>query len=125
MILDTNAISALADADPDIARVLGDTTDAALPFIAYAEFRYGLHGSSRPEIGMQQLVQLAKNLPLLFPNFDTLEIYAQLKDQLKRKGRNIPENDLWIAALARQHDSPVLSQDRHFDYVPSIRRIGW
>lgn len=125
MILDTNAISALADADPDIARVLGNTTDAALPYIAYAEFRYGLHGSSRPEIGLQQLAQLANNLPLLFPDFETLEIYAQLKDQLKRIGHKIPENDLWIAALARQHDMPVLSQDRHFDLVPGIRRIGW
>lgn len=125
MILDTNAISALADADPDIAQVLGDTTDAALPFIAYAEFRYGLHGSSRPEIGMQQLARLAKNLPLLFPDFDTLEIYALLKDQLKRNGRKIPDNDLWIAALAQQHDMPILSQDRHFDHVPGIQRIGW
>ena len=37
----------------------------------------------------------------------------------------IPSNDIWIAALCRQHSLPLLSRDRHFDLVPGIRRIGW
>jgi predicted nucleic acid-binding protein len=32
---------------------------------------------------------------------------------------------VWIAALARQHALPILSRDRHFDFVPGLRRIGW
>lgn len=40
-------------------------------------------------------------------------------------GRLIPTNDIWIAALARRHHTPVLSQDRHFDHVPGIQRIDW
>lgn len=125
MILDTNAISALADNNPALAQELATTSTAALPFIAYAEFRYGLHGSNRPEVGLQLLANLTEKLPLLFPSPETLEAYALLKDDLKRNGLKIPDNDLWIAALARQHDMPVLSQDRHFDDVPDIRRIGW
>lgn len=37
----------------------------------------------------------------------------------------IPGNDFWIAALMRQHALPLLSQDRHFDFVSGIRRVGW
>ena len=38
---------------------------------------------------------------------------------------NIPENDLWIAALVRQYDLPLLSKDRHFDSVQGISRLSW
>ena len=54
------------------------------------------------------------------------EIILELKQlELKRKGRPIPTNDIWIAALCRQHSLPLLSRDRHFDLVPGIRRVGW
>ncbi|MCI0331669.1 MAG: hypothetical protein L0228_00410 [Planctomycetes bacterium] len=52
-------------------------------------------------------------------------MYAAIRHGLTRKGRPIPENDLWIAALARQHALDILSQDSHFDQVEGIRRISW
>jgi tRNA(fMet)-specific endonuclease VapC len=55
----------------------------------------------------------------------TLEQYASIKDLLKRAGKPIPDNDIWIAAFARQYDMPVLSRDRHCDLIPSIQRLGW
>jgi len=55
----------------------------------------------------------------------TADWYASIRDELKRKGRPIPENDLWIAALARQHKLEIVSNDPHFDNLRGIRRIGW
>jgi len=40
-------------------------------------------------------------------------------------GTPIPANDCWIAALAQQHRLPIISQDRHFDSVKGIQRIGF
>jgi predicted nucleic acid-binding protein len=37
----------------------------------------------------------------------------------------IPVNDLWIAALCRQHGHDLLSRDQHFDQVTGLRRISW
>ncbi len=51
--------------------------------------------------------------------------YADIRDELKRSGRPIPANDLWIAALTRQHVLPLLSRDQHFEFVPGLKRIGW
>ncbi|MFN7976291.1 MAG: hypothetical protein U0166_28820 [Acidobacteriota bacterium] len=31
----------------------------------------------------------------------------------------------WIAALALQHELPVLSRDEHFDSVPALSRVTW
>ena len=65
------------------------------------------------------------NCRVLTVDAGTAERYAEVRDELKRKGRPIPGNDLWIAALTRQHALPLLSQDRHFDFVPGLERLGW
>ena len=56
---------------------------------------------------------------------NTAERYAEVRDELWHRGRPIPGNDLWIAALARQYGLPLLSRDGHFDYVAGMKRIGW
>jgi len=55
----------------------------------------------------------------------TTRRYAEIRLQLTSAGTPIPMNDLWIAAIARQHKMPVLSRDVHFDHVSGITRIGW
>ena len=37
----------------------------------------------------------------------------------------IPENDIWIAALAIQHGLAVASRDAHFDHVKGPKRVSW
>ena len=51
--------------------------------------------------------------------------YAKVCRDLKQTGQSIPANDARIAAIARQHKLPLLSRDKHFDFVPGLRRIGW
>jgi len=48
------------------------------------------------------------------------EQYARLFVQLKRAGTPVPDNDLWIAALALQHDLVLISRDRHFTFIPQL-----
>jgi tRNA(fMet)-specific endonuclease VapC len=43
---------------------------------------------------------------------------------VKKKGKPIPANDLWIAALCPQYPLPLLSRDRHFDFVSGLQRIN-
>lgn len=45
--------------------------------------------------------------------------------ELKGKGKPIPTNDLWIAALCRPHSMPLVSRDRLFDWVAGSKRVGW
>jgi tRNA(fMet)-specific endonuclease VapC len=125
MILDTNALSALAGRDPALIRLLNDGEDPSLSFVAVAEFQFGLLGSTRPHAGFELLEQLARSVPVIYPNADTLPYYAAIADQLKRAGRPIPHNDMWTGALARQHSLPVVSRDRHFDWITGLQRLEW
>ena len=56
---------------------------------------------------------------------ETASAYAGIRLSLKAAGTPIPVNDAWIAALARQHQLPVLSRDTHFDAVENLERISW
>lgn len=125
MILDTNALSALAAKEPAILGQLDEVEELAVSFIAMAEFQFGLLGSKRPEAGFALLRQLATMVPVFYPDADTVAHYAWVADHLKQKGRPIPHNDMWTAALARQHSLAVLSRDRHFDEVDEIVRLDW
>ncbi len=125
MILDTNAVSAMADRHPALLKIVGGADALALSFATVAEFYYGLLGSSRPGAGIELIRRLEGALPVLFPDAGTIRHYAWIAEHLKRKGRAIPHNDIWTASLARQHALPILSLDRRFDYIDGIQRLGW
>jgi len=125
VILDTNAVSAILAADPDIAAVLGNAASHHLSVVVIAEYQFGMLSSRYRqvlEIGFHQLVSHSTILPC---DRDTATWYATIRHELKLIGRPIPEGDLWIAALARQHSLEIVSQDTHFDQVDQVVRIGW
>ena len=125
MILDTNAVSAMADQDQKIAKVLGAPSSQYLPVPVLAEYRSGVINSRYRKSLETWLDQLEKSRLILNIDAVTAHHYAVLKNKLKTAGRMIPINDIWIAALALQHHLPILSEDRHFDGITGIKRIGW
>ncbi|MGH9513289.1 MAG: type II toxin-antitoxin system VapC family toxin [Terriglobales bacterium] len=125
MILDTNALSAAADDDPAVIAHLARADQLAIPVIVLGEYRYGI-AQSRHRAGYANWLKgLLHDCLVLDANEPTSHYYAEITLELKQKGRPIPTNDIWIAALCRQHSLPLLSRDRHFDLVPGIKRIGW
>ena len=125
MILDTNAVSAAADDDPAIIAILARAEQVAIPVIVIGEYRYGIAQSRRRAICENWLTSLIQDCFVLDINEPTTHHYAEIVLELKRIGKSIPTNDLWIAALCRQHRLPLLSRDRHFDLVAGTKRIGW
>jgi tRNA(fMet)-specific endonuclease VapC len=125
LILDTNGLSAMADGDTKLEQLLRQAGDIAIPVIVLGEYRYGI-GQSRNRTRYERwLAGVIANCRVLAVDEVTAERYADIRGELKRAGSPIPGNDLWIAALARQHASTLLSRDRHFDFVPGLKRLGW
>jgi len=125
MIVDTNALSAAADADPAILALLARADQMAIPVIVLGEYRYGIGQSRRRASYESWLTDLLRDCLVLDVNEPTTQHYAEIVLELKRLGKPIPTNDLWIAALCRQHSLPLLSRDRHFDLVAGTKRIAW
>jgi predicted nucleic acid-binding protein len=125
LILDTNAVSALLAGDPTLGKVLASERRHHLPVIVIGEYRYGLL-SSRYRDQLQGLLEgLIRESIVLLVDETTAETYSEVRHELRLKGRPVPENDVWLAALARQHHQPVVSRDGHFDLIPNIRRLTW
>jgi tRNA(fMet)-specific endonuclease VapC len=125
MILDTNAVSALSFENADLVEALGVGPRHHLPVIVIGEYEFGLAGSTRNRELKSWFALLVSESVVLTVDRETATHYSAICATLKRKGTPIPTNDLWIAALAKQHDLPILSRDEHFDVVPDIRRVDW
>ena len=125
MILDTNALSAAADDDPALTALLARAEQMAIPVIVLGEYRHGIAQSRNRASYESWLTGLLHDCMVLDINEPTTHYYAEITLELKRKGKPIPTNDIWIAALCRQHSLPLVSRDRHFDFVAGSKRIEW
>lgn len=125
MILDTNAVSALFAGDAALLPLVAGEPRLHLPVVVIGEYRYGLLRSRQRRTLAGLLDTLVAESRVLEIDLATTERYAEVRDELRRRGTPIPENDVWIAALARQHELPVVSRDEHFDQVAGLDRRGW
>jgi tRNA(fMet)-specific endonuclease VapC len=125
VILDTNALSDFASGDPLLGRLLGTIDALALPSIVLGEYRFGLAASRHRKVRKAWLAARERDCRVLKVDGETARHYAEVRSELKARGTPIPENDVWIAALARQHVLPVVSRDSHFDQVRGLRRLVW
>ncbi|MDE0403768.1 MAG: PIN domain-containing protein [Nitrospira sp.] len=96
-----------------------------VPSVVLGEYYFGIRQSryrSRYEEWLRRYLPLAE---IVTVTSATADAYADIRLELKRLGHPIPPNDAWIAALARQHALPVLSNDAHFDVVDDVQRIAF
>ena len=125
LILDTNALSAAAEENSGVIGILAGVQQLALPVVVIGEYRYGIAQSRHRERYRRWLDGLIADCTVLDVTEQTTHHYAAIHVELRRAGKPIPTNDLWIAALCRQYELPLLSRDRHFDVVSGIQRVDW
>ena len=69
--------------------------------------------------------EFALNNTILSCNTETAKSYGKIKNQLKEKGQPIPENDIWIAAIAQQYVLTLVTDDVHFDAITDLKVERW
>jgi tRNA(fMet)-specific endonuclease VapC len=125
VILDTNGLSAVAEGEPALEAILRKAVQVAIPVIVLGEYRYGIAQSRDRNHYEQWLSEYLPKFRILDVDDRTTISYAAVRMELKKAGTPIPSNDVWIAALCRQHSLPIVSRDRHFDAVLGLRRLHW
>ena len=125
MILDTNAVSAILAGDKRLGEILADADRHHLPLPVVAEYQFGLLASRRQRRLESLFRRLEADSIVLYPDRETADAYATVRLELKANGTPIPENDVWVAALARQFSLEIVSKDAHFDLVEGIKQLAW
>lgn len=116
ILLDTNAYAAFKRGDQDAVEILRRVETIGISTIVLGELLRGFAVVSRQVDNRRELSAfLDSPRVVIFPvDEDTAEFYAHTYLGLKRKGKPIPTNDLWIAATALQHGLAVFTHDQHF-----------
>ena len=125
MILDTNALSAWADGHAGIEMPLRSSSRLITPSVVLGEYYFGIRQSRHRRSYEDWLRRYLPLTEIATVTAATASCYADIRLELKRRGTPVPSNDTWVAALARQHQLPVLSNDKHFDLVSGIRRVAF
>ena len=125
VLLDTNAIIALQRENEALKKLLSTATDVFVPAVAIGELYYGAYKSQRVEENRQNVAAFIANRVVLNVDANTADVYGQVKQRLRAKGRPIPENDIWIASLAIQYDLVLIADDAHFDEVDNLNWKRW
>ncbi|ARA93624.1 VapC toxin family PIN domain ribonuclease [Rhodothermaceae bacterium RA] len=125
LLLDTNIVIALFAGEAAVVEPLMAAHEVFIPSIVLGELYYGAHRSTRVSENLDRITRFAAASQILPCDADTARWYGQIKQRLRARGRPIPENDLWIAALTRQHNLTLITRDRHFSDVDDLPVVAW
>jgi len=124
-VLDTNIVIALFAQNEQVIEKLKTADEVFIPCIVLGELYYGANKSSRLDENITRIDEFSAANQILAIDGETAHYYGDIKNDLRAKGKPIPENDIWIAALVRQHESMLVTQDKHFSEIESLQTTSW
>lgn len=119
-LLDTSIIIHAFKQNNTIAERLDKISEIFVPIEVVGELCYGAYKSANPTKHLGQINSFLLNCKIISPDRTTADVYGNIKTALMQKGKPIPENDIWIAAIAQQHEIPLFTTDNHFSEISSI-----
>jgi tRNA(fMet)-specific endonuclease VapC len=124
-LLDTGIVASFFRGDAGIRDEIAGSEEVFISSITLGELFYGAFKSRRTEGELKKIGEFAQVVRILECDADTAEIYGRIKTALRAKGRPIPENDIWIAAAAMQHELFLAMRDPHFEQVEGLTLASW
>jgi len=125
LVLDTNAYVAFKRGQDTAVDMLRLAEEIVVPVVVLGELLAGFACGDREAENRSELAELLDSARIRVAPVDatTASWYARVFAGLRRLGRPIPANDLWIAATALQNGLPLFSFDRHFDNVEGLALV--
>lgn len=124
-LLDTNVVIALFAKDASIHERLAHAEEVFIPSIAVGEMYFGAYKSSKVSENLERIESFVLGNTVLSCTAETAKKYGAIKTRLREKGQPIPENDIWIAAIAQQFDITLVSRDMHFNAISELKIETW
>jgi tRNA(fMet)-specific endonuclease VapC len=126
-MLDTNTVSHLLKAHPNVSRCVAATPIAALcvSAITEGELLFGLAkrpGAKRLHTAVRELLRRLDVLPWDSP---TAERYGPIRADMERQGKTLAPLDLLIATQALGANAALVTNDRAFGHVPGLHIENW
>ncbi len=124
-LLDTNIIIALFADEAAVKENLAEAGEVFVPSIVVGELYFGALKSERANANLLRIDEFAASSVVFACDTETARRYGEIKNALRSKGQPLPENDIWIAAIALQHDLILVTRDLHFDEIDNLKVARW
>ncbi len=124
-LLDTNIVIALFAEDTSVQKHIAKAGEVFIPSTVIGELFFGAYKSGRPKANSTHIENFAASNTVLQCGIGTSREYGRIKHCLLKKGHPIPENDIWIAALAIEHGLTLVSRDEHFKKIDELKKAVW
>jgi tRNA(fMet)-specific endonuclease VapC len=125
VLLDTNIISAWLKGESAIADKIDNSAETYIPVIVVGELYYGAQYSTNVQKNTSNILKVTARYSVLHIDENTASFYGTIKAGLRKKGKPIPENDIWIAAIAQQNELVLITRDKHFAEIDNLNTELW
>ncbi|HEX7184238.1 MAG TPA: type II toxin-antitoxin system VapC family toxin [Thermoanaerobaculia bacterium] len=127
VLLDTNAYSALLQGHELVAEQVRSAEEVLLSIVVVGELLFGFRNGSRYEENARALRSFLEDphVRLLPVTWDTADLFGRISAALRKKGRPIPTNDIWIAAHAMEVSADLISSDPHFGHIDVLPWVSF
>ena len=125
LLIDTNIYSYALKGDGDVVDVLRKAEEIGFSVISIGELLSGFKGGGREQINREELETFldSPRVVVYSVNEDTSEFYAEILHNLRKIGKPVPTNDIWIAAVAFQNGLQLFTKDTHFKTIAGLSLV--
>ncbi|MDR1145361.1 MAG: PIN domain-containing protein [Verrucomicrobiales bacterium] len=125
ILVDANRFVDYSRADEDARAMFDQAARIFFPFIVVGEIRAGTGITKRGREQQQILAELLarQDVAVIHSSDNTIRLYAEIYQRLVVRGTLIPTNDIWIAALALEHDLHLYTRDQHFRHIAALKLL--
>ena len=124
-LLDTNIAVHYLNDDPDIVNKMYNLYNLSISTITVGELKYGFSISKNKEANLKLLKKFFENIDIIDIDTNVANQYSDIKVRLKNIGKPIPNNDIWIAAVAQEHNLILITRDKHFLDLDFLATEKW
>jgi tRNA(fMet)-specific endonuclease VapC len=124
-LLDTNIVIALFNEEQGAKDQFARSSGVCTSSIVIGELYFGAQKSSRVKQNVTRIDDFADNTVVIDCSLDIAREYGLIKKELRDKGKPVPDNDIWIAATARQHNLTLVTRDAHFAVIGNLDTERW
>jgi tRNA(fMet)-specific endonuclease VapC len=124
-LLDTSVVIDFLEGDHALTDHVDQAEAIFVSCVTLGELYVGARKSAKAAENLARVEQYALESTILDANLDTARLYGRIKNELRLRGQPIPENDIWIAAVAVQHNLILVTRDAHFSRISDLLTDGW
>lgn len=125
LLIDTNIYSYALKGDGSVIEILRSADEIGFSVISIGELLSGFKAGDSEQKNRKELETFldSPRVVVYYVDEDTSEFYAQIHNNLRKIGKPVPTNDIWIAAVAFQNGLKLFTKDAHFQAIVGLYLI--